>query len=115
MMAVFFPVMYCQLIERKEGFLVLTAIKLALVLVLLVMFLQVRQKILVVHLCFAFANFRTCHSLAFELSDFQVPFSLYDLGIIFFCGFEGFTTGRALQVAIFSKHGSFGATNWTVT
>ena len=69
MMAVLFPVMDCQLIERSEGFLVLAAIKLALILVLLVMFQQVQQKIIVAHICFAFANFRTCCSIAFELSD----------------------------------------------
>ena len=115
MMAVFLPVMYCQLIERFVGFFVLTAIKLAPVLVLLVMFKQVLHKFLVAHLFLAFGNFRTCCSFAFESSDFQVPFGLYDCFCILVCVHKVYCTVRALLGVILIKHGSAGTANWIET
>ena len=75
-MAVFFPVMLCQLIERSVGFLVLAAVKLALVLVLLVVFVHVLQEFIVAHLFLAIGDFGTRRSFAFELSEKQVRFGL---------------------------------------
>ena len=116
MMAVFFPVMYCQLIERIVGFLVLTAIKLAPVLVLLVMFKQVIHKFLVAHLFLAFVNFRTCCSFAFESSEFQVPSGLFDCFFILICVHKVLSTlPRASLVVIIIKQGSAGAANWIET
>ena len=115
MVAVFFPVMLCQLIERSVSFLVLAAVKLALELVWLVVLIHVRQEIIVVHLFFAFANFRTCCSLALELSVTQVLFGLYNLVCIFVCVFEIHGAGHASLFVIFVEDGSAGAANWIET
>ena len=114
-MAVLFPVMYCQLIERSVSFLVLTAIKLAPVLVLLMMFKQVLHKFLVAHLRLAFGNFRTCCSIAFEPSNFQVPSGIYDILFILICVLKVFSTLRALLGANSIKHSSAGTANWIET
>ena len=72
MVAVLLPVMCCEQVERSVGFLVLATIKLALELVLLVMFVHVLQKLIVAHLCFAFGNLRSYCSFAFEPSEYQI-------------------------------------------
>ena len=110
-MAVFFPVMRCEQVERSVGFLVLAAIKLALVLVLLVMFVHVLQKFFVAHLCFAFGNLRSCCSFAFEPSEYQILSGLYDFVFVLICSYEVFSTGHASLLVIFVKDGSAGAAN----
>ena len=114
-MAVLFPVMLCQLIESSVGFRVLAAIKLALVLVLLVMFIHVLQKFIIAHLLFAFGNFRTCRSIAFEPREEQVHSIRLDFFFIFICGLKLFSTGHAGFFVIFIKDSSAGAANWIET
>ena len=104
--------MHCQLIESSVGFLVLAAVKLALVLVLLVVFVRVRQEFIVAHLFFASGDFGARRSFAFEHSDVQVLFGLKNLVCIFVCVFELFGAGHASLFVIFIEDGSAGAADW---
>ena len=93
----------------------LAAVKLALELVLLVVFVCVRQEFTVGHLFFAMGDFGTRRSFAFEPSDPQVLLGLKYLVCIFVCVFELFGAGHASLFVIFIEDGSAGAANWIET
>ena len=114
-MAVFFPVMLCQLIERSVGFLVLAAVKLALELVWLVVFSHVLIEFTVAHLFFAIGDFGTRCSFAFEPSDIQVTKGQLNFFTIFVCCYELLGAGHASIFVIFVEDGSAGAANWIET